>query len=153
MIELVRVDYRLLHGQVAVSWVSQLGIDCVLLVTNTLKNDPMRVTSVKLAKPEGCKLVVKNAEESIQAVKEGLTDQYKLLVVCETVKEAVTFTKELGIKSLNLGNTKPGEEKIKLESVIFVDEEEKQLLDDLCDNGVDVFIQMVPDSKRIKIRQ
>ena len=50
MIQLVRVDYRLLHGQVAVSWTADLGIDCILLVSDTLLDDPIRVTSVKLAK-------------------------------------------------------------------------------------------------------
>ena len=39
MIKAVRVDYRLLHGQVAVSWTSALGADCLLLVSDTVKND------------------------------------------------------------------------------------------------------------------
>ena len=34
MIKQIRVDYRLLHGQVAVSWTSALGADCLLLVRN-----------------------------------------------------------------------------------------------------------------------
>ena len=59
MIQLVRVDYRLLHGQVAVSWTADLGIDCILLVSDTLLDDPIRVTSVKLAKPTGVKVVSK----------------------------------------------------------------------------------------------
>ena len=105
MIECVRVDYRLLHGQVAVSWCSALGINCILLVTDTLKDDPIRVTSVKLAKPESCKLVVKNVSESIEAVKSKVTDKYKLMVVCETVDEGVKLVKALGIGSLNVGNT------------------------------------------------
>ena len=33
MIQMIRVDYRLLHGQVAVSWTSALGADCILLVS------------------------------------------------------------------------------------------------------------------------
>lgn len=36
MIKKVRVDYRLLHGQVAFSWTSKLSADCILLVTDTL---------------------------------------------------------------------------------------------------------------------
>ena len=50
MIQLVRVDYRLLHGQVAFSWTAGLGADCILLVSDTLLDDPVRVASVKLAK-------------------------------------------------------------------------------------------------------
>lgn len=36
MIQMIRVDYRLLHGQVAVSWTSALGADCILLVSDTV---------------------------------------------------------------------------------------------------------------------
>ena len=151
MVEFVRVDYRLLHGQVAVSWCSQLGVDCILLVTNTLKEDPMRVTSVKLAKPEGCKLVVKTVDESIAAVRDGVTDKYKLMVVCETVAEAVKFTRELGVKSLNLGNTKPGENKEKIGPVVYLTETEQEQLEALKSDGVDVYMQMIPDSKKVKL--
>ena len=41
MIKSIRVDYRLLHGQVAVSWTASLGADCLLLVSDTVKNDPL----------------------------------------------------------------------------------------------------------------
>ena len=39
MIKSIRVDYRLLHGQVAVSWTASLGADCLLLVSDTVKNE------------------------------------------------------------------------------------------------------------------
>ena len=41
MIQMIRVDYRLLHGQVAVSWTSSLGADCILLVSDTVLNDKL----------------------------------------------------------------------------------------------------------------
>lgn len=43
MIQMIRVDYRLLHGQVAVSWTSALGADCILLVSDTVLNDKLRL--------------------------------------------------------------------------------------------------------------
>lgn len=64
MIQMIRVDYRLLHGQVAVSWTSALGADCILLVSDTVLNDKLRLQALSLAKPEGCKVVVKNTEDA-----------------------------------------------------------------------------------------
>lgn len=51
MIQMIRVDYRLLHGQVAVSWTSALGADCILLVSDTVLNDKLRLQALSLAKP------------------------------------------------------------------------------------------------------
>lgn len=55
MIQMIRVDYRLLHGQVAVSWTSALGADCILLVSDTVLNDKLRLQALSLAKPEGAR--------------------------------------------------------------------------------------------------
>lgn len=56
MIQMIRVDYRLLHGQVAVSWTSALGADCILLVSDTVLNDKLRLQALSLAKPEAARL-------------------------------------------------------------------------------------------------
>ena len=81
MIKQIRVDYRLLHGQVAVSWTSALGADCLLLVSDTVKSDPLRLETLKLAKPAGTKVVVKNQQEAIDALNSGVTDKYKLFII------------------------------------------------------------------------
>ena len=70
MIKSIRVDYRLLHGQVAVSWTASLGADCLLLVSDTVKNDPLRLNALKMAKPSGTKVVVKNTAEAVEALKQ-----------------------------------------------------------------------------------
>ncbi|MBS7009128.1 PTS sugar transporter subunit IIB [Anaerostipes sp.] len=151
MIKKVRVDYRLLHGQVAFSWTSKLSADCILLVTDTLQDDPVRVTSVKLAKPPGVKVVVKTIEESIKAVKSGITDKYHLFVVCENIEGAYRLVKELGIKELNLGGTTPGDDKKCLAPVVYVNQEEEEMLRELIEDGVHVYQQGVPEKAEQKI--
>ena len=152
MIKKVRVDYRLLHGQVAFSWTSKLSADCILLVTDTLQDDPVRVTSVKLAKPPGVKVVVKTIEESIKAIKSGITDKYHLFVVCENIEGAYRLVKELGIKELNLGVTTPGDDKRSLAPVVYVNQKEEEMLKELIEDGVHVYQQGVPEKAEQTIR-
>lgn len=38
-IELTRIDYRLIHGQVITSWTRQLGINEIVTVDNSLSQD------------------------------------------------------------------------------------------------------------------
>ena len=151
MIKKVRVDYRLLHGQVAFSWTSKLSADCILLVTDTLQDDPVRVTSVKLAKPPGVKVVVKTIEESIKAIKSGITDKYHLFVVCENIEGAYRLVKELGIKELNLGGTTPGDDR-SLAPVVYVNQKEEEMLKELIEDGVHVYQQGVPEKAEQTIR-
>lgn len=59
MIKLLRVDHRLLHGQVAFSWTQSLGTDCILVANDDVPENDIRKTTIKLAKPQGVKLVIK----------------------------------------------------------------------------------------------
>ena len=153
MIKQVRVDYRLLHGQVAVSWTANLGADCILLVSDTLLDDPVRVTAVKLARPAGVKVVVKNTKDSIAALKSGITDKYKLFIVCETIEAAKEVIEAIGYKELNLGGTRPGEGKKEIGTVVYVSPEETEMLKELINRGVNVYMQMVPEKKRVDIKK
>ena len=45
MIKLLRVDHRLLHGQVVFSWVSALDPDCILVANDDVVKDELRKTT------------------------------------------------------------------------------------------------------------
>ena len=107
MIKLVRVDHRLLHGQVAFSWTNGVGANCILVASDTVVNDDVWKTTLKLGKPSGVKLVIKNMADSIAAINSGVTDKYKLIIVVQTIKEAKQLADGCPcITSINLGNTK-----------------------------------------------
>lgn len=42
MIKLVRVDHRLLHGQVAMAWTQSLDVDCMLIANDAIMKDEIR---------------------------------------------------------------------------------------------------------------
>lgn len=107
MIKLCRVDHRLLHGQVAFSWTNAVQADCILVASDAVVNDEMWKTTLKLGKPAGVKLVIKDIENSVKALNSGVTDKYKLLIVVQTIHDAYRLVQEVpAIKSINLGGAK-----------------------------------------------
>ncbi|MDO1605629.1 PTS sugar transporter subunit IIB [Lactobacillus sp. YT155] len=152
MIKMIRVDYRLLHGQVAFSWTQQLGADALLLVSDTLKSDPLRLEALKLAKPEGTKVVIKNTDEAIEVLNSGVTDKYKLFIICETVQIAAKITEITGVKSINIGNIAYSAEKKQVSKSVFLDHEDAELIRSMLDQGYDLFLQMVPTENKIDAR-
>lgn len=110
MITLLRVDHRLLHGQVAFSWTQYVGADCILIANDNVPEDELRKTTIKLAKPPSVKLVIKNINDAIESIKSGVTDKYHLFIVVESVNDAWRITSAVeGIKSINLGGIKAKE--------------------------------------------
>ena len=153
MIKMLRVDHRLLHGQVAVSWKSALDVDCILVANVSVPGDTLRKSAIKLAKPADTKLVIKTIEDSITAINSGKTDKYKLFIVVESIADAARLCRECGIKHLNLGGTKATAETRAISKAMNVTPAEEETLRALVSEGVDVEIQMVPDDSAVKVER
>lgn len=150
MIVLTRVDHRLLHGQVAMSWTSTLNADCILIASDELMTNELKKTTIKLAKPSGVKLVIKNIEDSINAINSGVTDKYKLFIVVESIADAARLAEGVKeVKQINLGGVKAKEGTRQISKVINVLPEEEELIKDMIDKGVEVEIRQLPSDKKI----
>lgn len=151
MIILTRVDHRLLHGQVAFSWVQNLGADCILIANDDVPTNELRKTAIKLAKPQGVKLVIKNIEDSIKAIQSGVTDKYKLFIVVESVADAYRLAKYCPtVTEINLGGTKATSETHNVSKSINLTDKEIELIKELGEKGVELEIRMVPADKAVK---
>lgn len=63
MVELCRIDDRLLHGQVAVTWVGAVAPEAILIANDEAATNEMSKLALKMAKPAGVKLAVKTIDE------------------------------------------------------------------------------------------
>ncbi|ELK0758082.1 PTS sugar transporter subunit IIB [Klebsiella oxytoca] len=149
MITLLRVDHRLLHGQVAFSWTQYVGADCILIANDNVPDDELRKTTIKLAKPPSVKLVIKNINDSIESIKSGVTDKYNLFIVVESVNDAWRIASAgEEIKSINLGGIKAKEGSKNISKAINLLPEEIEQLQQLVGKGVEVEIRQVPNDRK-----
>ena len=155
MIKLLRVDHRLLHGQVVVSWFDNVGANTILVANDAVANDEFRKSAIRLAKPENAKLVMKSIDDSIDAINSGVTDKYQMLVVVESVGDAEKLIRgtQGQITSLNLGGTKPREGTKNYSKTINLTELEADLLAGLQQDGVEVYIQQIPSESKQKFEK
>ncbi len=153
MIVNIRVDHRLLHGQVAFSWTNYLKADCILIANDDAAQDELKRITLKLAKPQGIKLVIKSIEDSIYSLKSGVTDQYRLFIVVESINDvyrlAMTYPK---IKEIYIGWTIPTDETRNISKAVNVTKREEFLIKELLCMGKDISIQMVPSDRKIPIK-
>ncbi|HCF8067704.1 TPA: PTS sugar transporter subunit IIB [Klebsiella michiganensis] len=149
MITLLRVDHRLLHGQVAFSWTQYVGADCILIANDNVPEDELRKTTIKLAKPPSVKLVIKNINDAIESIKSGVTDKYHLFIVVESVNDAWRIASAVeGIKSINLGGIKAKAGSKNISKAINLLPEEIEQLQQLVGKGVEVEIRQVPNDRK-----
>lgn len=146
VIKLLRVDHRLIHGQVAFSWTKFLDADLILVANDKIEGDPLRMNLLRMAKPGGVKLVMKSIEKSAEAINGGQTDKYKMFIVVETIDDAYRLVKLVpSITAINLGGTKSAPEKKSIAKAVSVSEAETEQLQELVGKGISVYTQLVPD--------
>ncbi|MCR4746112.1 MAG: PTS sugar transporter subunit IIB [Lachnospiraceae bacterium] len=155
MIKLLRVDHRLLHGQVAMAWTQGLDSDCILIANDAVVNDNVRKTTMKLAKPNGVKLVIKSVESSIEALNAGVTDKYRLFIVVESIEDAYRIVKGYTkIHSVNLGGCKPREDVVKtICKTIPITVRDGEMLKEMLKDGIELEVRQVPSDQKIKVSE
>ena len=147
MIQRIRIDDRLLHGQVAFSWKSELGFNAIVIASDAAANDPMRKQIMKMCCPEGVKLAVRTVEDAAKLLKNPRLEAMKVFVVCPdpvTVKRLLDLIPDRPL--VNLGGMAAGEGKRLFSRMVYVGDEDVAALDELDAMGIDIEVQEVPST-------
>lgn len=149
MINLVRVDHRLVHGQVIYSWLKSSDINTMFIVNDDVVSNDARKSALRMVKPDNIKMVIKSVDDAIEAINSCATDKYKMMIICENVKDAYNLiVKTKGINSLNLGGTIASKNTKQYASQINLSAEDVAMLNDLVDRNVQVEIRLVATDKK-----
>ncbi|MGG0740923.1 PTS mannose/fructose/sorbose transporter subunit IIAB [Niallia taxi] len=82
----VRLDERLIHGQVATLWLGNLGATRVMIVDDDIVNDPIAKASLQTAVPGGIKLSILKTETASLRLQLGLYQGQKVMVIAKEVQ-------------------------------------------------------------------
>lgn len=148
MIKLVRVDERLVHGQVALAWTNSLGADSILIVNDSVKKDSLRQKTLKLAAPAGIKFVVKTVAEAKELLSGTKTEKYKLFVIVDNTADALELVRHVpAIRKINLGNMKMKEGARAITKSICVTQEDEANIREMGALDAEVLCQAIPTEK------
>lgn len=154
MIKLVRVDNRLVHGQVAVSWSRAISADCILVANDAVAADEMRQSMLRLSKPQGMKLVIKSVADSVAAINSGVTDKYKLLVVVDNVQDAAKLAAGCPqISAINLGVMPAKEGTRSISQAINISDQDEATMRAMLAAGTELEIRQVPTETKVLVTE
>ncbi|NLR31161.1 PTS system mannose/fructose/N-acetylgalactosamine-transporter subunit IIB [Levilactobacillus tujiorum] len=151
-INLARVDDRLIHGQVMTKWTKGFGTNSVYVVDNaTAADDFMKDIYVSTNSTGGLSIKVYSATEVAEEWKKNQFGDDKVVIVFKYIKEVKeALDAGLELDELNVGGvSKKANTKFVIPTVAIGDEE-KALLKEFHDKGLEIYFQTVPDSKRVE---
>jgi len=147
---MIRIDDRLVHGQVAVKWSKELGISRIMVVSDSIAQNEIQVSALKMAGPSGVKVAVLSLEKAIAILNDPRSEQLKILVVTNEPKYVAGLVPKLKEKPmLNMANYgRIGgslSDKEKITETVYLSEEDKETLKEIFDAGYDFSYQPLPD--------
>ena len=152
MIKMLRVDERLIHGEVGSTCQKVLKITHIVLINNEVVKNEIQKMTLKMAVPQGVKLAIKDVKGGIELLKDERTENMKILVVVNNPSDALTVAKEIkNIDLLNLGNfgllpSSDERPKKEIAKCIRVNEDELEVLKEIAKLDIPFEAQLTPDA-------
>jgi fructoselysine and glucoselysine-specific PTS system IIB component len=153
MIKLTRIDDRLVHGQVAFTWVSSLGIDCLVVANDKVAKDDFQKMAMGLAKPANARLLFMTMNESIAFLNDAKNKNAKILILINSVIDAFTIVSGVPeIKSVNFGGIRMKEDGRLISKAIAVSNDDIPLINQMAEKGIELEIRQVPTDKKQQVQ-
>lgn len=93
MIVQIRIDDRLIHGQVAMVWSKELNTPRIIVANNDAAvNDTVKMT-LKMATPTGIKTIVKDLDGAAQLINDPKTKDMRIFGLTKNVRDALYLVK------------------------------------------------------------
>lgn len=144
-IKMNRVDFRLVHGQVAGTWIKNLGANKIIILCDEVGNDPFMIEMFNLAAPAGCEISAYTVDAGCAAYANNEWGDEKIIVLFKNIKEALlAHDKGYDFTELNIGQVPKTEDRKQATNTVYLSEEEVDMLRQLSGKGVHVYFQPIP---------
>ncbi|MBS6374536.1 MAG: PTS sugar transporter subunit IIB [Erysipelotrichaceae bacterium] len=145
----VRIDDRLIHGQVCGYWIPHYQVDRIVIVDNEIEHDSMRKTALKFGCPPKVALAILSASSAAEKFKRHLDKGSKVMILCSGPKPLLEMV-EAGFTfpSITVGNMSSKENTKPLKRTLFISPEDKVNFEKLAQHGIKLYSQMTPSDTK-----
>ena len=147
-LNMVRVDYRRVHGQIVAKWIKFRPVDRLILADDSLVDDPFMGDIYRMAVPDREVDIVKLGD--VQTAIDRKNDT--VLLIFKDVASAYTVYKNgLQLPELNVGAVQNSAQRKAVVQGVALTVEEYEKLSEMKAEGVNVFLQPIPENDPVSL--
>ncbi|AMC94424.1 hypothetical protein AOC36_10705 [Erysipelothrix larvae] len=149
MISLLRIDERLIHGQVAYSWTNTYKSQALMVITLNQKNDLERM-SLELACPRNLKCFIVTIQEAVDLLKKY--ESKSIFVVTDCAEVVLELLKNgINIPTVNVGGLYHKSGRTQVSKTVFIDDTMREVFRKISDFGTKLEIRATPSDSPINL--
>lgn len=142
----VRIDERLIHGQVAGIWAPSLHTQRIIVINDEAAADSLQKSSLRMAAPTSMRLSVLPVESAAKNIRSGKYGKQRLFLVFKNPTDVLRYLKAGGkLTHVNVGNMSYKEGSKDITKSIKVLEEEIDVFESIAAMDINVTAQLVPN--------
>ncbi|MDC9620594.1 PTS N-acetylgalactosamine transporter subunit IIB [Xenorhabdus sp. XENO-7] len=142
---MVRIDNRLIHGQVGITWANSLGANLVIVANDEAANNPVQQSLMDMVVSDGVQTRYFTLQKTIDVIHQA-AERQKIFIVCKTPQDVLTLVKGgVPIRVVNVGNMHFSEGKRQVHKTVSVDENDIKAFRALEKLGISCEVCRVPD--------
>jgi D-glucosaminate-specific PTS system IIB component len=147
-LSLIRIDFRLIHGQVVAKWLKTIQATKIIVVNNTLAKDPVMSNIYKMATPADVKCSVVGIDTFMAAWNKNQLGEGNALVLFKDVHTTVeVWKKGFPLDQLQIGGLGAGPGRKAVYLNMTLNPEDAAMLTEMTSGGVNIFFQATPEDK------
>ena len=142
----VRMDERLIHGQVAGIWAPSLHTQRIIVINDEAAADTLQKSSLRMAAPTSMRLSVLPVESAAKNIRSGKYGKQRLFRVFKNPTDVLRYLKAGGkLTHVNVGNMSYKEGSKDITKSIKVLDEEIDVFESIAAMDINVTAQLVPN--------
>ncbi len=150
MIALIRVDDRLVHGQVMEGWVPYFKADSIIVASDDVARSSFQRQAIESCSHGSLVVKVAEAKDAIHDICDGHYDMCRVIVLVSGLGDAMRlYEGGLHFTELNIGNLHHGGKGRMITKSVYVDKEDEEIIDRFMGLGIAIEIRAVPYEKMV----
>jgi mannose/fructose/N-acetylgalactosamine-specific phosphotransferase system component IIB len=151
MVLFVRIDDRLIHGQVVEGWVNYLKATRILVADDRVAANALQRSIMEIAVPQGLMVTIGGVEDICSQVRASGENERAILLFSNPTDVLQALKFGLLCQTINLGGMHYVPGKRKLGDVLSVDDADIASLRAIMARGITICIQSVPNEKPLQL--
>jgi PTS system mannose-specific IIB component len=154
---LIRVDNRLVHGQIIEAWVPFLKASRIIVVDDEVASDYFRETVIKMAVPSDVEVRIHSVEDFVKyntLREDDINDRVRSIILFSNVWDALrAYNLGFTYNKLNIGNIYNDECRQKLSACVLLSDQDVASIQSLLQRGVRIEMRRIPRERPLNMAE
>lgn len=141
----IRIDDRLIHGQVATQWTNELGATRIMVINDEVAANDVQKSVLRMAAPPNVATSIISREKALQNIKNNKYAGQRVLIVVKSPLDILYLMDHgLAVDKVNVGNMSTRDDTHHVRPTISINQTEEDAFKELLNRGVEITTIMVP---------